>query len=521
MSKSVLSIVHPTAINPAEFSRFPNRLAAQIFIRIGLARSLMALDDLLISTGVDQLIRLVKERGRVELGAAAKEMKQPVRTIEDWSHVLEEEGLIKVEYKLTKIYLVWLQPTAEYVEKKSEKLEAKASQAKDDITRLLARVQKGGSELAAMQEEVSRLETAVAMTPAEAQKLKSELAEMDSKYAETAGAASERLGRLKKKLLALNPRLDEREGRGSQKDVEKELAVLVNFEKTLQAQLDDNETFFGAFEARLEDFRKRIEEGRGDERIAELKSEMAELKSLKAELLGAMEALAEEQKSLNSRLSKLDGGISALADQETSIASAKKKLAELRRMGEDAKRQKEAIASQLADAITLVKKQASRMSDMQKRGSEAAAAQQALKTEYVDIAEEIARANEEIAAKQKEVSGKLSAQAAALDSAQDGKGSRIGREELQKVSFLLRDLKREEELLEENVRALSKESEILRMEAEPGPAKPQAREEQQKSVAFVEKVRLSQDEEEEFDRKREELRSLIHKMWEESKSPPS
>ena len=35
----------------------------------------MALDDLLISTGVDGLIRLVKERGRVEIGAAAKELK--------------------------------------------------------------------------------------------------------------------------------------------------------------------------------------------------------------------------------------------------------------------------------------------------------------------------------------------------------------------------------------------------------------------------------------------------------------
>ena len=41
----------------------------------------MALDDLLISTGVDQLIRLVKERGKVDSSTAAKELRQPQRTL--------------------------------------------------------------------------------------------------------------------------------------------------------------------------------------------------------------------------------------------------------------------------------------------------------------------------------------------------------------------------------------------------------------------------------------------------------
>ena len=56
----------------------------------------MALDDLLISTGVDHLIKLVKEKQRVEIGAAAEELKLPLRTVEDWSHVLEEEGLVTI-----------------------------------------------------------------------------------------------------------------------------------------------------------------------------------------------------------------------------------------------------------------------------------------------------------------------------------------------------------------------------------------------------------------------------------------
>ena len=37
----------------------------------------MALDDLLISTGVDNLIKLVHEKGRIELRAAAAAMALP------------------------------------------------------------------------------------------------------------------------------------------------------------------------------------------------------------------------------------------------------------------------------------------------------------------------------------------------------------------------------------------------------------------------------------------------------------
>ena len=125
----------------------------------------MALDDLLISTGVDQLIKLVKEKGRVEIGAAASELSQPIRTIEDWSHVLEEEGLVRVEYKLTKIFLVWTGPTREYVAQKSEKLEKKAAGARQEIDKLLTRVEEGGQELEQMEGELEKLEKAPPAAP--------------------------------------------------------------------------------------------------------------------------------------------------------------------------------------------------------------------------------------------------------------------------------------------------------------------------------------------------------------------
>jgi chromosome segregation ATPase len=485
----------------------------------------MALDDLLISTGVDQLIRLVKERGRIEIGTAAKELRLPMRTVEDWSHVLEGEGLIAIEYKLTKIYLAWRQPTSEYVAQRAEKLEAKASETRGSVEKLLSKVEKGGSELADMQKELSKLEAASLLSPEEAEKFRAELSAFEKSHSAKLKAGAEKLERLKKRLAALGPKVGSLgAGREEKAEVERELAIFHNFEQTLQSQLEDNETFFGAIEARLEDFRKRIEENRGDEALSQLRAELEEVKSLKSELAGAMEAMVEEQKSLHERISSIGKKMDELAGKDESIAGTKKRLAELRNLREEAKKQKEAVTSQLSDALSLVKKQQAKIGQIVGREADAQDEMQRIKEEYVDVEEELARANEELVAKQKEASSKISSQLAALEAAKSGAAARISKDELEKVSFLLRELKREQSLLEEKVRLLAKESEILGLEAAPA-AKARAeagKKEEGHPVAFVEKVKLSQEEEDEFERKRDELRSLIRKMWEESKgTPPS
>src|SRR5512143_1381894 len=87
----------------------------KMFINILNSYKRMEFDELLITTGVDALVRLVKERQRLELEDASSVLNIPQETIEDWSRVLEEEGIIKIEYRLTRIYLVWVKPSEEEV----------------------------------------------------------------------------------------------------------------------------------------------------------------------------------------------------------------------------------------------------------------------------------------------------------------------------------------------------------------------------------------------------------------------
>jgi|GEM_PF-919879 len=525
----------------------------------------MALDDLLISTGVDQLIKLIKEQGKVEIGAAAKELSQPIRTIEDWAHVLEEEGLVKIDYKLTKIYLVWQQPSREYVAQKSEKLGQKATRAEQEVSMLLSKVERGGEELAEIETGLAKLKSVSAYSPDEAGRLKKELAALETEYGAAFKSAAAKIAALEKKLVALKPAAEgAAQKSGALDEMQHELASLSKYEQTLQAQIDETDTFFEAFQTRLEEFRGRVEENRSDEKLGELKAELESTRALFGEIKGAVEAIEEEQASISGKFFAIEKKAAALANREDSVFGAKKKLAEIRRLADDAKKQRKNITGQLSDTLSLVRKQISKMKEIGDRQAKAQGALQKLKDEYVDISEEISRANEELAARRTGVFKRIEQQAKALDGAGEG---RISKDDVEKVSLLFEQLSREQARMEGKLRALSREAGILKLErdgagarqtgnaaqtakpaaqartpvvppqiaartreiqpagqenlpsgapTQPGGSPPE-REGEQASITFVDKVELTRDEESEFEHKRDELRSLIRKMWEESK----
>lgn len=63
--------------------------------------------DELISTGVDQLINVVFNKKKVKLEDVATELGLSEKVIQEWVKILEDEGLIRMEYSFTTPYLVW------------------------------------------------------------------------------------------------------------------------------------------------------------------------------------------------------------------------------------------------------------------------------------------------------------------------------------------------------------------------------------------------------------------------------
>ncbi|VVC03490.1 Chromosome partition protein Smc [Candidatus Bilamarchaeum dharawalense] len=137
----------------------------------------MEFDELLITTGVDALVRLVKEKQRIELETASSLLNIPQETLEEWARVLEEESILRMEFRLTKVYLIWVKPSEDevatekqsfYEEKKD--VESQVDQFKQKIsseTVELTELKRLFSEFyAKMYTKVEELEKKVAPVPA-------------------------------------------------------------------------------------------------------------------------------------------------------------------------------------------------------------------------------------------------------------------------------------------------------------------------------------------------------------------
>jgi DNA repair exonuclease SbcCD ATPase subunit len=107
----------------------------------------MEFDELLITTGVDALVRLVKEKNKIELEDASSILNIPQETIEEWTRVLEEEGILRIEYRLTRVYLVWIKPTEEEIATEKESFYSEKKGIESDVEQIKQKISSGSSEL--------------------------------------------------------------------------------------------------------------------------------------------------------------------------------------------------------------------------------------------------------------------------------------------------------------------------------------------------------------------------------------
>jgi chromosome segregation ATPase len=73
----------------------------------GLSHDKVTVDEPLISTDVDQLIRTIAERKRIALNELRVVSRIDKKTMDKWIAVLEDEGYISVEYGLRGTYVIW------------------------------------------------------------------------------------------------------------------------------------------------------------------------------------------------------------------------------------------------------------------------------------------------------------------------------------------------------------------------------------------------------------------------------
>ena len=252
----------------------------------------MEVKSSVIETGVDKLVNIVKERGRIALQDAAKELGVSTTVIQEWVDFLEEEGIISVEYKLTKPYLVERKLTKKEVETKAKEFTSKKEIFVRKAEVSLSFLEKQAEELKKAKEEFDKLKEELGLN---IESLKEELKEL------------ERYQHLKEEL---------------QKEAE---------EQRKEAQM------------KIEELTKEIsrERRRYDEFVEGVKMEKEEL----AKEREVAKSIGESEKILNVRIADMKNLIAALGkkiyNEDLAIKNSEAHIEKLNQLVEDVKNRAE------------------------------------------------------------------------------------------------------------------------------------------------------------------------------------
>lgn len=571
----------------------------------------MEFDELLITTGVDALVRLVKRKGKVELEECARLLNIPASTIEEWCRVLEEEGIIEIEYKLTKIYIVWVQPT-----------EAEAAAEKESFYKEKKTVQKEVEEIK------QRLEPDI-----------SGVLKLESDFSEFYKKAYPRLEALEK---AAGPTVAAKSL--SEEGIQKQVQRM----DSLASQLDDFRSSLSAIKAEVGDVGKKLGAGKsaaGLERIEQLKKELDELEEEGARLVQKIDAqhksmpkdvempdmremrdkfqeLAKELKEVKSRNARLREDMlniqetqdivkqvgSSLDEYETRVDKLRKEMTSAVKDADDLEKRSQKIVEGVrenADAVTrfadsldvakgiltrypsqkkfsdelkklkeqedaiseknetlrkvleavggravtvtefeeLRARMSRKIESMKKESDQLTASLDEEKSTYLTFQKikekvvpsieayrkqldtldsELKKAREEMAAQKKALGDELKKSKELVKEKDVAEIARIAQEvknrkqSLDEIMASLNALKGASENLNKRVMLLSREASLLELRGSGGGPPGQPPDEGGGAGEVKEKLRLTRDEEVEFRRKREELKGLIKKLWEET-----
>jgi len=487
----------------------------------------MAIDDLLISTGVDGLIKLVRERGKIELIAAARELNLPPQNVADWAAVLEQEGIIKIEYKLTKSYLVWVPQEPEQLSERAAQIGERKSELSGQIRSLEKKISEQSGELQSIQSEYSNLAGDVSEKLRSLEEKLSGLEGMDARTQELFNSESARLSQLKREFSELESKLAQAErARKSAPAAPPGISIdrsqiedLTRFRDDMQSLISQSESVYADIEAKIESAQEESKAGyqqQAESLQSKLDSLIEKVESLEAQI----EAVSQEQELLSEDAEKISEELTGAQSAKAIPDDIAESLAQLKELHAAAKEEKKKLERELgANATTISKllakfEAAYKLQQSAKPQASAKAVTDAdlqrlsqIKGEISESLRRLTQYAQELESYAGPLHGELRAE---LES---GKQllSRLSQaqakqEDIKRVVQATEELRARQQELALKLRAIEGEAALVNLE-------PQGAQVQ----AVEQKLALTNDEERDFERKRDELRNLIRKMWEEEK----
>ncbi len=259
----------------------------------------MEMDELLISTGVDSLIRLIKEKKRIELTMVSKLLNLPASTIEDWAHILEEEGIIKIDYQLTKVYFVWAEATIDEIERERGVFTARKGAVNEQVQKVQGVQEEGAKDLEAYAKDMEKITAMFSQKFARLEQISAQLDETSKKRGESSKVSEEKLDSLFSKIAEvessmkeLTAQLKEAGGAFAHEGIEEKMASIKKAKENMKA-----------LDSKVNSLMKKVEEAR----TKAPKEGSVELGSMKSDFEGLRREFAkmrEESEYLRSVISE-------------------------------------------------------------------------------------------------------------------------------------------------------------------------------------------------------------------------
>ncbi len=563
----------------------------------------MEFDELLISTGVDSLIKLIEERKRIELSMASKLLGIPTATVEDWAHVLEEEKIIRIEYKLTEVNLVWVAPGVEEVKAEKAEFTRKKAALEDELRRLDAVQAKGKDDLRQQAESMEKMYSHFEESFRSLEELSRQIQGVGERRGEvsrqTVDKAEELAERMKEvresvglleKQLQEHKKVFEKEGIGSKvEDLAAYRAHITQLEDRVNEVLrradeavkraprggkaevtgleKDMERLEGeykkirddstAVKELIDEFRqsaevlqtvrelmKNVSDSSGSVK-GQLEKEYSMLERLKADIPGieknlkadldlvaqyedalkvahdVMERLPEKEElirhvgeieeredELVAEFKKFEKNINAVTGNVLSFGEM---VAELTKLKEEVEGVSKAMAKESGEVFSTLEEETATYNTFQKIKMKAKLSIDQYLSQMGKIKEESDTVSAQLESLRKDTNRKLGDVAEAMGSENVKKAVELldeleeKKKKIEDVRALILDLNQKSERIEKNIRILMKEANLISLR-EGGPTPREAEER-------GERIRLTSQEQDEFEKKRKELKDLIRRLW--------
>jgi chromosome segregation ATPase len=425
------------------------------------------MDDVVINTEIDKLIDILSQKKRVELEELSKQLGMDRKKVKKWLLVLEDEGYIKLEYKLTRIFAVWsldLGGAINLPHLKEEDVKEGAGQAiaevevpeekkprhekkkpyeagwkapAEEAGRSDASLRKIRERMAECADEAKTVQNSIEELKSKKARLDAELPKLEAYGGEKAAGIEERMDALQKRMGSLKKNLKGAEELASNVNQRSKMAkALVDEASEVYLKLD--KIFKGLKEEgkeRRDDFEKEIgemeeETSQRQARLSALDDACALIDRTKEEAERRVDAIRERVKDANGQLESGLAAVRAIEEKRdtmaTRIAKARKAIAERRASIESLKSEIEetrALESKLDayiqnysretdDIRTLVTRAEAEIRDIDEKAS--AKAMEAYREELERTADKMERKTKEVSEGKAKIDNEISEKRARL-----------------------------------------------------------------------------------------------------------